>query len=357
MENNQLLQIVAHANLCDNYYTDCRALYLQSFGKTASVVSVNRVNHVKAFEQLQEKYADRIADVYTYRDYSRQGNKFTFDRMIVVLQDVPLMIEFSHGQTDILHAQEDEALVRELTIFVAAFRQRAERKPHEIHLVVQDRGLRLASMEVRRTKLDLDLYYDDDFAAVDALITQRINKRKGKGLVLLHGQPGTGKTTYLRHLTGKLKKRLLFMPPQLADQLTGPGFIELLMSYPDSVLVIEDAEQVLADRSIGRDSSVSNLLNLTDGLLSDCLNVQVICTFNCPLASVDKALLRKGRLIAQYEFKALPAEKAQRLSAHLGFDTVITRPMTIAEITNQNERTFDMPRAAQIGFRAAVLQA
>ena len=43
---------------------------------------------------------------------------------------------------------------------------------------------------------------------------------------------------------------------------------------------------------------MSDLLNISDGLLADFLHVQVICTFNHPLSMVDSALLRKGRLIA-----------------------------------------------------------
>ncbi len=354
MENKHLQQIVAHANLCDGFYTDTKALYLQSFGKPANVCSIYQLNFRKAFEQLKTAFAGRIDDIYTYRDYNRKTRRYDYDRMIVIMREAPVMIEFDEHYAEILHGAEDETLVQELTAFLTPFKMRNKKEPHEINLVVSDGGaLRLKSMEIKRAKLNLDLYYDADFRAVDELVYQRLNKRKDKGLVLLHGKPGTGKTTYLRHLIGKLKKRVLFLSPLVAEQITSPSFIELLMSYPDSVVVIEDAENILADRGISQNSSVSNLLNLTDGLLADCLNVQVICTFNSALSAIDSALLRKGRLIAQYEFKALPADRAQRLSAQLGFDTVITRPMTLAEIANQHEQSFEIPKV-QIGFRAAL---
>jgi hypothetical protein len=53
------------------------------------------------------------------------------------------------------------------------------------------------------------------------------------------------------------------------------------------------------------------------------LNLQIICTFNTDLTNVDEALLRKGRLIAKYEFKALAEQKSQALSNDLGFSTYI----------------------------------
>ena len=62
-------------------------------------------------------------------------------------------------------------------------------------------------MEIKKNKLDLDLFYEDDFASVDAIIQKRLNQKKDKGIVLLHGLPGTGKTTYLRYLVGRIKKK------------------------------------------------------------------------------------------------------------------------------------------------------
>jgi len=116
-------------------------------------------------------------------------------------------------------------------------------------------------------------------------------------------------------------------------------------------LIIEDAENIIMDRKHNSGSSVSNLLNISDGLLADFLNVQLICTFNSSLTMVDSALMRKGRLIAKYEFNKLSVPKAQKLSNHFGFDTVITSPMTIAEIAKQHETAHQKEKVEVIGFR------
>jgi ATP-dependent 26S proteasome regulatory subunit len=178
-----------------------------------------------------------------------------------------------------------------------------------------------------------------------------------KGIILLHGLPGTGKTTYLRHLIGSLKKKVMFVSPAVAENLMNPDFMDLLIDNPNSVLVIEDAENIILDRRYSSQSSVSNLLNISDGLLSDCLNVQIICTFNSDIAMVDSALMRKGRLIAKYEFGKLAVAKAQQLSNHLGFDTLVNKPMTLAEIANQDEMVFETKKVQVLGFRRdAVLE-
>jgi negative regulator of sigma E activity len=63
--------------------------------------------------------------------------------------------------------------------------------------------------------------------------------------------------------------------------------------------------------------------------------------------------MRKGRLIAKYEFKELAVEKAQLLSNKLGFDTNINSPMTLTSIYNQDEKDFQQSRKSNpIGFQA-----
>ena len=178
-----------------------------------------------------------------------------------------------------------------------------------------------------------------------------MSQKKDKGIVLLHGLPGTGKTTYLRYLVGKIKKRVLFLSPSVAGNLMNPDFIELLIENPNTVLIIEDAENIIMDRKYSNNSSVSNLLNISDGLLADFLNVQIICTFNSSLAMVDQALMRKGRLIAKYEFGKLSVEKAKRLSEHFGYEVKIDRPMTIAEIANPHEKMQPVEKVEVIGFK------
>jgi SpoVK/Ycf46/Vps4 family AAA+-type ATPase len=251
-----------------------------------------------------------------------------------------------------MHDGKQESFVADVTELVNQFKERQRRQALEINLIVQNRSsLELKAMEIKRTKLELDLFYEDDFKETDETIRKRLSQKNDKGIVLLHGLPGTGKTTYLRYLVGKIKKRVLFLSPSVAGNLMNPDFIELLIDNPNTVLIIEDAENIIMDRKHNSGSAVSNLLNISDGLLADFLNVQLICTFNSSLTMVDSALMRKGRLIAKYEFGKLGVSKAQRLSEYFGFDAVINQPMTIAEIANPHEKTQQIEKMEVIGFR------
>jgi ATP-dependent 26S proteasome regulatory subunit len=210
----------------------------------------------------------------------------------------------------------------------------------KISLVTTTRaGLGTVEQNIKPTNIDIPMNYGEGFVKIHEKIVSRLNEDKGKGLVLLHGLPGTGKTNYIRHLCGQLNKEIIFIPPFMADSISSPDFITFLLEHTNSILVIEDAEKVVLDRD-GDGSSrqgVSNLLNITDGLLSDCLSIQIIATFNTSRDRIDKALLRKGRLIAEWKFDALSVEDSNKLLKSIGREDVTNKPMTLTEIYNMDE--------------------
>jgi SpoVK/Ycf46/Vps4 family AAA+-type ATPase len=215
---------------------------------------------------------------------------------------------------------------------------RRERE-NNIALVIQtNRGYDTTTFELPKQKLDIELGYGKGFKPIHEKIIHKLNEPKSKGLVLLHGTPGTGKTHYLKYLASKIKnKRVLFIPPFLADFITSPEMTPFLIQNAGSVLFIEDAERVITDRNNGGGNGVSNILNITDGILSDILNIQIVATFNMDKAKIDSALLRKGRLIAEHKFDALPIEDAQSLIDSLGYKHTADKPMTLTEIYNLSE--------------------
>lgn len=337
----------------DNNYIRPKAFYLYRFRTIPSLTGISQVDATKAYNFIRTEYAEEIDETYQNCSYNYQEGCQQFDVTLLVFKN-RLMVEIQNGYVQVLYPARDYEVAALLVNSLAAFKMAEKEEDYEINIItLSASGLELKRLDIKPTQLDLSVYYNDDFREVDAVIKQRLNRENDKGIVLLHGLPGTGKTTYLRHLIGEINKKVLFVSPSVAGNLMNPEFIDLLIDNPNSVLVIEDAEHIMMDRKHQRDSSVSNLLNISDGLLSDCLNVQIICTFNSALNLIDSALMRKGRMIARYEFGKLTLEKAQALSKHLGFDTNITRPMTLAEVAGQDEQTDTREPVAAIGFRRA----
>lgn len=343
-------KVIDANKLFDDYFLEVNTLYLYYYNQLPSVAYMGGIDGEKAYRVFKEKFGGLIKEVHEHTWYKQPKKSFQFDKTVLVLTN-NCIVEFESGYCEILHNGKQEQFIAEIEALAGKFREKQKREPLEINLIVKGMsGMALKAMEVKRNKLDLDLFYEDDFKAVDEIIRTRLNKRNDKGIVLLHGLPGTGKTTYLRYLIGKLKKRVLFLSPNVASDLMSPGFIDMLIDNPNTVVIIEDAENIIMDRRMNQSSAVSNLLNISDGLMADFLNVQLICTFNSELTLVDSALLRKGRLIARYEFGKLGVAKAQQLSNHLGYNRIINRPMTVAEISNQHEVNFETKQVQVIGF-------
>lgn len=213
-----------------------------------------------------------------------------------------------------------------------------KKKAGHIHLIVQQRNsLDTEPFKLSCPELDIEMNYGTKFADSYETIFNSLNDHKNdeRGrLLLLHGEPGTGKTTFINYLANKINRKILWLPTMLAESITSPGFISLLMENKGCVLIIEDAERVIGDRNSSNSSSigVSNILNLTDGVLGDALQIHVIATFNTAKENIDKALLRSGRLIAEHKFEALPVEDTNRLIAHLGKEGTSDKPLTLSDI-------------------------
>ena len=179
---------------------------------------------------------------------------------------------------------------------------------------------------------DIGLNYGKNFESVSEKMIKSLHENSS-GLYMLHGRPGTGKTTHIRYLASVLKKDVIFFPTSFVDEITNPSILSLLKKKQDCVMILEDAEKALTKRSLSdQPSLVSTLLNMTDGILGDILKLNVIVTYNCDRQDIDEALLRKGRLKAEYSFQGLKQEDAKKLIKKLDIDIKPEDNMTLADI-------------------------
>lgn len=214
-------------------------------------------------------------------------------------------------------------------------------------------GFDLQHFDVKKVKTDIATNYNDDFLPLHQTINNFLRRDQSNGLILLHGKYGTGKTTYIRHLISTINKRFIFLPLNLMDAISSPNFLPFVAQFKNSILILEDCESLLVPRDSANPNSNSliNLLNLGDGLLSDALSIKLICTFNADLRQIDKAILRKGRLVARYEFQPLTVEKAQALATKNNINIEISQPTTLADLYNYQEGDFaDFAKSGRMGF-------
>lgn len=272
----------------------------------------------------------------------------------VELDEYKGFINMKAFYVEVLYHKRNEILL-ELTDFCKKNYYKTK-KGKKISLVIDNgRGFETKKIKIPEIKIDLPLNYGTSFMPVYNRIVERLSYEDGKGLVLLHGVPGTGKTSFIKHLINVIEKDIIFIPTHMVESISSPSFIPFLIDRPNSILVIEDAERVLLNRETQQSSSsgVSNILNLTDGSL-DILSIQIIATFNTPKNNIDPALLRKGRLIAEWEFKELSVENSNALLNNMFPDKnyITNKSMTLTDIYNFEEEQYKVQNErTQIGFR------
>jgi Domain of unknown function (DUF5925)/ATPase family associated with various cellular activities (AAA) len=169
-------------------------------------------------------------------------------------------------------------------------------------------------------------YSASTFRSLDDVMSRTRDQLGGK-LLLLHGPPGTGKTTALRALADAWRTWCQFDYVLDPERLFANSGYLLKIALGDGdenegedrtrILILEDCDELIATGAKERSGQgLARLLNLTDGLLGQGLSLLVAITTNEPVTHLHPAIVRPGRCIANVEVGPLSESEARRWLGH-----------------------------------------
>jgi hypothetical protein len=211
-------------------------------------------------------------------------------------------------------------------------------------------------------------------------IVEHVPTKTGQ-IMLFSGDPGTGKTHALRSILWEWRKRAEFnyiidpmcffghdpvyltsvlfnesgdRPPMVKERADGAR-----SETKWRVFIMEDSEELLtidAKEKVGQ--AMSQLFNVTDGMIGQGLNIMFIMTTNAKIEKFHPAISRPGRCAVKHDFSKLNHDESIKWMVDHGINPSpdIATDHTIAELYDMLEKQVlhtDDPKKKTIGFVGA----
>lgn len=123
---------------------------------------------------------------------------------------------------------------------------------------------------------------------------------------LLHGPPGTGKSSCALCLAGVIKRPLCFLP-LVSRRSTDDWLVEMLEEVPNGAVVLVDDYDRFVPSSENTGVTVAGLLNVLDGVIAQTGKIIILAANDT--SRIPEAILRPGRIDRRFEFALTsPAE-------------------------------------------------
>jgi hypothetical protein len=329
-------------------------------------ISVNALGMSTLLRNVLENDSGHISECYIYGNVDSDnlesikakmtalGGRLVYnfigkpESLVWIWKDGMAEYGLSGSYVTVAAASKDQKLVETIRDFVAPLIVPEKKKGHVFAITKQYGNLSLSSLGNASIRLVRDNYSDEVIKDYDFVIKDLNSNQPSGRIVIMEGEPGTGKTHLVRAMLLEVPDAMfVLVPPEMVSSLGGPELLPLLIDNRHHasgpiILVLEDADKVLVTRGNENINSIQSLLNLGDGILGSMLDLRIIATTNAQKLEMEAAIMRPGRLSKDIKVGALSASKSQFIFNKLvpGLanvaDTIFSieedKPFTLAEI-------------------------
>ena len=207
-------------------------------------------------------------------------------------------------------------------------------------------GLEIEPISLHNIDLDnVDNYYNSDtFRRVEKAVKQI--KKSDKGLTVLYGERGSGKTSIINYISSKLDRIVIFIPNNMIDHtINNPEFRKFIKKYDKPVLVLDDCEIAFTENYGRSNMFTNNLLQMVDGFLSDSINCNIVTIFNISdEEEIDQSLLECNNIIDVIEFDMLTSDESNVLAKHISSNKKYKNKTKLIDIIKKrsNKQEFEI---------------
>jgi len=311
-------------NVNDNLYC------WSEFGERPNKVAFYNYYDGNKFEEIISSYSK---GENTFSEFIPSGDGYAINKKSLIKIDDELYLSYlcidNSGDPDIneiaFYSKGDKTglmkqLIQELSPALLVEESEEDGEPSNNlskfnTFAMTQEGLILENFEMDLDE-DQEFYYNKETYKSLKSVTKKIKKSK-KGLTLLTGERGTGKTSSLKYITEKTGKSLFFIPNNMLDYTLGsPEFKTFLNNHPNILLVIDDCETLMGEGLSNMNLLSNSILQIVDGVLSDKFRTNVLLVFNDKPSGVD--LMDCNNLIGEVSFKKLELDEVKELTEHIG---------------------------------------
>lgn len=273
--------------------------------------------------------------------------KFNSDEAnVYITEDKKTVLSFGNsslvedGRTEVMVASYDKAILDDIKNLLDKHITKSKRSV-VYALTSNDAGMSLSPIGNITLPLSRDNYEQYVLDGFDFICEDLVAPVPYGRLVIINGNPGTGKTYLMRGLIEKLDKcMVVVMPFRYVQNMDGPEMISILTEHRRRkegpiVIIIEDGDPCLVERMDNNMNAISALLNQTDGIMGSLMDIRIVITTNQDI-QFDKALIRSGRLSRHIKVQELSDVKANEVYNRLTeTEEVVNKynsPTTLADV-------------------------